>query len=254
MKKIYYLILPLIVWSINSSGQVGINTSNPQGIFHIDGEKDNLITGLPTAAQQANDVLITNEGNTGIGISVPTSKVEISSGTPDISGLIFNNLDNTSSPDVTAARLGVDASGSVFVQNPNPILTSFKSFSIDGNVAANSVVTIGGLEFRYASGCINGTSHPQIRSVSGTNNITILHGGFRTSQIGATFINSTSITLTPSFVNLTVVPLNCYNNGHASFSFFSYTDMSLYRVNIHVADGDNLGFGAQGYIFVEKQN
>jgi len=32
--------------------QVGINTVNPQAVFHIDGQKDNPSTGAPSTAQQ----------------------------------------------------------------------------------------------------------------------------------------------------------------------------------------------------------
>lgn len=58
-------------------GQVGINTNNPQGSFHVDGAKDNPISGTPSVAQQANDFTVTSLGNVGIGTTVPTQKLEI---------------------------------------------------------------------------------------------------------------------------------------------------------------------------------
>ncbi|MDR4953622.1 hypothetical protein REB14_15695 [Chryseobacterium sp. ES2] len=51
--------------------QVGINTANPQGIFHIDGSKDNPATGVPTALQQANDFVVTPTGSVGVGTVSP---------------------------------------------------------------------------------------------------------------------------------------------------------------------------------------
>ena len=60
--------------------QVGINTTNPQGIFNIDGAKDNNTTGIPTLAQQANDVVVTAKGNVGIGTSTPTARLDIENG------------------------------------------------------------------------------------------------------------------------------------------------------------------------------
>ncbi|MDQ0065272.1 hypothetical protein [Chryseobacterium lathyri] len=57
--------------------QVGINTSNPQQSFHVDGAKDNPATGAPTAAQQVNDFAVRNNGFVGVGTSVPASKVDI---------------------------------------------------------------------------------------------------------------------------------------------------------------------------------
>ncbi|MFP3591410.1 hypothetical protein [Chryseobacterium sp. SIMBA_038] len=95
------------------SAQVGINTSNPQTAFHVDGAKDNSTSGAPTATQQLNDFTTTSSGSLGIGTSAPTSKVELNSGTANTSGLKFRNL--TSSTPVASAgqTLGVDASGTI---------------------------------------------------------------------------------------------------------------------------------------------
>lgn len=57
--------------------QVGINTSNPQASFHIDGLKDNPVTGLPTDAQQLNDFVVTSSGNVGIGTANPQKSLDI---------------------------------------------------------------------------------------------------------------------------------------------------------------------------------
>ncbi|WP_449398581.1 hypothetical protein [Chryseobacterium wanjuense] len=70
MKKIR-LLLPFSVLSVATFGQVGINTSNPQGIFNIDAAKDNATTGVPTTAQQANDFTVMQNGSIGIGTTAP---------------------------------------------------------------------------------------------------------------------------------------------------------------------------------------
>jgi hypothetical protein len=71
MRKI---ILSITIASFNLFySQVGINTSNPKGVFHVDGAKDNPSTGNPTAAQQANDFVVTSSGNVGIGTNSPNS-------------------------------------------------------------------------------------------------------------------------------------------------------------------------------------
>ena len=62
-------------------GQVGINTSNPQGKFHVDGGKDNPATGLPTSTQVSNDIVVIENGNVGSGTLVPSTKFEINNGT-----------------------------------------------------------------------------------------------------------------------------------------------------------------------------
>ena len=70
MKKLIYsatLLLSSLAFS-----QVGINTENPQAIFHIDGKSStqttNPTTGAPTAAQQVDDFVVTSDGNVGVGI------------------------------------------------------------------------------------------------------------------------------------------------------------------------------------------
>ncbi|KFF24000.1 hypothetical protein [Chryseobacterium vrystaatense] len=63
--------------SVLSFAQVGINTSNPQTVYHVDGGKDNPLTGVPTAAQQLNDFVVTSAGNVGIGTIVPQKKLDI---------------------------------------------------------------------------------------------------------------------------------------------------------------------------------
>jgi len=71
------IILSALLFSTVAFSQIGINTVNPQGAFHIDGGKDNPSTGVPSAVQQANDIIITPSGNIGIGTTTPSKKVEL---------------------------------------------------------------------------------------------------------------------------------------------------------------------------------
>ncbi|WP_276835267.1 fibrinogen-like YCDxxxxGGGW domain-containing protein [Chryseobacterium cucumeris] len=57
--------------------QVGINTTNPQGVFNIDGNKNNPNTGIPTINQQADDFVVLSDGKTGVGTTVPTHQLHI---------------------------------------------------------------------------------------------------------------------------------------------------------------------------------
>ncbi|KFF24938.1 hypothetical protein [Chryseobacterium vrystaatense] len=75
--KQFYPLLVLVASSTVLYSQVGINTPNPQGAFQVDAGKDNPATGVPTAAQQANDVNITTAGDVGIGNTVPTNKLHV---------------------------------------------------------------------------------------------------------------------------------------------------------------------------------
>ena len=89
-----------------SYSQVGINTANPQGIFNIDGGKDNPTTGSAhTQTQQLNDFTVLANGNTGIGTIVPDKKLHIVTG-------------GTAASPVTGFKL-VDGN-----QNTNLVLTS----------------------------------------------------------------------------------------------------------------------------------
>lgn len=74
------MVLPIILMPLSFYAQVGVNTSNPQTAFHIDGNKDNAASGAPTATQQANDFAVTNAGNVGIGTVAPTEKLDVASG------------------------------------------------------------------------------------------------------------------------------------------------------------------------------
>ncbi|RWU08682.1 hypothetical protein [Pedobacter chitinilyticus] len=58
-----------------AQNNTGVKTKDPNGILHVDGQKDN--SAAPTAAQQANDFIITPAGNIGIGNIFPTVKLLI---------------------------------------------------------------------------------------------------------------------------------------------------------------------------------
>ena len=90
MNKNIILLIGLLLSGFSYS-QVGINTSNPQGIFNIDGGKDNPTTGSAhTNAQQLNDFTVTAAGNVGIGKIAPSTKLHITTGgtaaTPNATG------------------------------------------------------------------------------------------------------------------------------------------------------------------------
>ncbi|SIS35840.1 hypothetical protein SAMN05421639_103471 [Chryseobacterium shigense] len=76
MKNKYGLIILAVSFNLAFS-QVGINTPNPRGILHTDGQKDNPATGASfTPAQQINDVVITGAGRIGVGTHDPAVKVD----------------------------------------------------------------------------------------------------------------------------------------------------------------------------------
>ncbi|MGJ1422316.1 hypothetical protein ACR79T_22045 [Sphingobacterium spiritivorum] len=79
--KIIATALVTVIFGSAYAQNTGINTKNPQTIFHVDGSKDNNTSGAPTGTQPANDFVITNTGNVGIGTIAPTAKLVIDNGT-----------------------------------------------------------------------------------------------------------------------------------------------------------------------------
>ncbi|MDR6461646.1 MULTISPECIES: fibrinogen-like YCDxxxxGGGW domain-containing protein [Chryseobacterium] len=75
MRTIY--LLTTVLLGILSYGQVGINTTNPQGVFHVDGDKNNPTTGVPATGQQSDDFVVLSHGKTGIGTIVPTHQLHV---------------------------------------------------------------------------------------------------------------------------------------------------------------------------------
>jgi hypothetical protein len=75
------LFLVSFLYSQCTVAQIGINTLNPQNIFHIDAGGDNPLIGLPNNFQQINDLVITSNGKLGIGTFNPdhSSSLEINS-------------------------------------------------------------------------------------------------------------------------------------------------------------------------------
>lgn len=100
MKKKINIFFAVLLY-ILAFPQVGINTSNPQGVFNIDAAKDNNTTGTPTVAQQANDFVITQSGDVGIGNTAPQAKLDVNTTN---SGILFPRLSNTQRDAIPVGR------------------------------------------------------------------------------------------------------------------------------------------------------
>jgi len=75
MKK--SIIFCCVCFSAFYYSQVGIGTTNPQAVLHVDGAKDNAATGAPTAVQEANDFVVTASGNVGVGNASPQKSLDV---------------------------------------------------------------------------------------------------------------------------------------------------------------------------------
>lgn len=84
----------LLLFKATVFGQaIGVNTKNTLGIFHVDGKGDNDAN--PTLAQQANDFIITKNGDVGIGIINPSNKLHINASADPIKieGITLGDID-----------------------------------------------------------------------------------------------------------------------------------------------------------------
>lgn len=78
MKKIALLILTLTgSVLVFAQGKVGVNNTNPQGVLHVDGKKDNPATGAPNTTQADNDVIVTQDGKIGAGTLTPGARLDV---------------------------------------------------------------------------------------------------------------------------------------------------------------------------------
>lgn len=77
-KNLVYIFLILLTVN-NVEAQVGVNTSNPQGSFHVDGSKDNL-SNISNQKKLSNDLIIEkNTSNIGLG-NLPENNAKVSIG------------------------------------------------------------------------------------------------------------------------------------------------------------------------------
>lgn len=80
IKRIFFLpLLPLSIFVFSQNGKVGVGTSNPQQVLHIDAAKNTL--GGSTTSNTADDVVISPQGYLGIGNITPTTRLEVVSTT-----------------------------------------------------------------------------------------------------------------------------------------------------------------------------
>jgi len=159
MKKLTASLLLLSFGNTAYFAQVGINTQNPQTIFHVDGAKDNPATGAPTTAQQLNDVVVTPLGRLGVGTNAPANSLEVNSGTANVSGVRMTQLKS-------APVLSTDANGNVIAndfETAGVYVTKQRLILANANVIINS--GSGAYSFRYSSNATGG--YWQIRVNSG---------------------------------------------------------------------------------------
>lgn len=149
MKKI--IISSGILFSSLAFSQVGINTPNPQGSFHVDGAKDNVSTGVPTVAQQSNDFVVLSNGNVGVGTVNPSNKLDIRSTTNGALKIVDGTQGN-------ARVLTSDANG-VATWKDLPVSANTNIYNSNGTLTGARTVAQGTNSLAFTSTATTGTNH-----------------------------------------------------------------------------------------------
>ncbi|MBF6642922.1 hypothetical protein [Chryseobacterium indologenes] len=77
MRKSLLCIVVLLGLHHPATAQIGVNTPNPKAMFHLDGKKNNETSGNVSPANQADDVVMTDNGFVGIGNNNPVTSLDI---------------------------------------------------------------------------------------------------------------------------------------------------------------------------------
>lgn len=94
--------------------QVGIKTTNPLGVFHIDGKNDN--SNIPTESEALNDFIVDSNGKVGLGSVSPQNKLQIVGDNIDHPVQIDHPL-NLSSVSNNLERIAIDGRGNVGIKS-----------------------------------------------------------------------------------------------------------------------------------------
>ncbi|WP_048509332.1 hypothetical protein [Chryseobacterium sp. FH2] len=141
MKNKFMIASYLLVSGILFS-QVGINNQKPQGIFHVDGAKDNPATVAPNATQQLNDFVVDASGKVGIGTTTPSQKLEINTGgttSAPITGFKLSDGNQKTDYVLTADTNGVGTWRPASIGLAQGVITSIPDSS--GDVPFQSTLT-----------------------------------------------------------------------------------------------------------------
>ncbi|MGH1519578.1 hypothetical protein [Chryseobacterium sp. JK1] len=198
--KHYYSVLVLLISCTYMYAQVGIYTSNPQGVFNIDAAKDNPTTGIPNATQQANDIAVTTSGNMGIGITAPTNKLHVNGTDPlRLQGTTAGNT--TTDPlmvlDTNGVVKTIGTLGALSIPNPAVfrLETAQTDFLNGVGAGGSSVVPMS----------IVKNSIPNMTYNTGTNTITFPPGTYQMTMVYEAIHSNTGCTISSYFVDF---PLN----------------------------------------------
>lgn len=171
MKNI--ILSAALLSSMLTFSQVGVDTTNPQAKLHVDGAKDNPVTGVPTTTQQLNDFAVTSDGSVGIGITAPTAPLTF----PRVTGRKISLYNTTVTPpndhqyngfgmevgylvnqvSSTAGKFVWRAGTSSTASNSVMLLTGTGNLGL-GTINPGNMLTVNGGKFQYTDGTEGNTN------------------------------------------------------------------------------------------------
>lgn len=260
MKKIFTLTLFLLYGL--TFAQVGVNTINPQGIFHVDGAKDNPTTGIPTSAQQINDVIVTSTGSIGSGTTSPTNKLHIKAATNPVrfeglvsgtktdslitvdpstgvlrlinkSSISSSTTTNSCNPNITSGTIAHNQPYGCSGYDPGAFISSAADPGIGGAVSYTwQISTDGGSTWSSASGTNNAQNYDPPALTVPTK--------FRraaTNYCGAVYSNEVAIAIDGASSGITATPCAVPPGGTSSLSLGLNTGTSVINWSVSPTAG-----------------
>lgn len=173
MKKKFLLLMGLFAIGLVQA-QVGINTSDPQGVFHLDGQNNTNAT-----VNTIDDVVVTATGNVGIGAVAPQKRLEIISTTPGAIRIA----------DTSQADRKVLTSSSTGAASWDNVIGSWNASLTGGNLPYTS--TIGRRKINFTGGTISDPTEGAVNPVAGSMKIPFT-GTYRLTILGTSLINNAS--------------------------------------------------------------
>ncbi len=189
---VFFLFLYLFQFGYS---QVGIRTSNPLGVLHIDGNKDNPVSTSPNNSQALNDFLINSAGNVGVGTVNPPNKLSIVGDNVNHPVIIDKNL-NLNSED-HFEQLAIDTEGNVGIKSN--IATIASVFTIQSQVRGLNMT--------------NSSSNVNIPLSANDLIFNTLSAEIGQENIGAVDYNYITIPVTGSYEIQVIGAFNCSTEG-----------------------------------------
>lgn len=206
-KKILSVSISLALSLLIAHAQVGINTQNPRGIFHVDGKGDTSGT-----ANLSDDLIVASDGGNGVNVALGGAPIGGSSVAlySNKKGFLPNRVELKSATDITT------------VANPQEGMVVY-------NITASGAYPDATVPGYYI---YNGTRWKRLMTANYTGAAEVL-----TLKKSVSTVPVTSITSISTFPILDFGDITIYNDGAYAFSFNIYATSSTTTVSQGITQG-----------------